>query len=141
MSRLCRWFMGYTIKCRSLFVTSPRIRISLQTLHTYDHSLMIPNSPPHSMWRGTLRNMWSRVLCATIFLTPITNDILVQLALDGDEDETWEPFEVLKDIAAFHTYCAANGTSTLFPRKYPACAGLNITRSGPTLHYCILPPR
>ena len=50
---------------------------------------------------------------------------LVQWQLDGDEDETWEPFEVLKDVEAFHHYCAANGLSTLFPKQHPAFAHLN----------------
>jgi hypothetical protein len=43
---------------------------------------------------------------------------LVQWQLDGDEDETWEPFEVLKDVESFHHYCAANGLSTLFPKQH-----------------------
>ena len=50
---------------------------------------------------------------------------LVQWQLDGDEDETWEPFEVLKDVEAFHHYCAANGLSTLFPKQHPAFAHIN----------------
>ena len=39
---------------------------------------------------------------------------LVQWALDGEDDDTWEPFEVLKDVETFHTHCAAHGMSTLF---------------------------
>ena len=55
-----------------------------------------------------------------------------QWALDGDEGETWEPFEVMKDVEVFHTYCAAHGMSTLFPKKHPVFAGLNVPRSEPT---------
>jgi hypothetical protein len=66
------------------------------------------------------------------FSDPDNKRWLVQWALDGDEDETWEPFEVLKDVEAFHTYCAANGMSTLFPKKHPAFAGLHVPKSGPT---------
>jgi len=40
---------------------------------------------------------------------------LVQWAINGNENDISEPFEVLKDVEAFHTYCAANGMSTLFP--------------------------
>ena len=47
---------------------------------------------------------------------------LVQWQLDGDEDETWEPFE---DVEAFHHYCAANGLSTLFPKQHPVFAHIN----------------
>ena len=65
------------------------------------------------------------------FSDPDNKRWLVRWALDGDEDETWEPFEVLKDVEAFHTYCAANGMSSQFPKKHPAFAGLNIPRSGP----------
>ena len=65
------------------------------------------------------------------FSDPNNKRWLVQWALDGDEDETWETFEVLKDVEAFHTYCAANGMSTLFPKKHPAFAGLNNPRAGP----------
>ena len=66
------------------------------------------------------------------FSDPENKRWLVQWALDGDEDETWEPFEVLKDVEAFHTYCAANGMSALFPKKHPAFAGLNVPKQGNT---------
>ena len=39
------------------------------------------------------------------FSDPYNKRWLVQWVLDGDEDENWEPFEVLKDVEAFHTYC------------------------------------
>ena len=65
------------------------------------------------------------------FSDPHNKRWLVQWALDGDEDETREPFEVLKDVEAFHTNCAANGMSALFPKKHPVFAGLNIPGSGP----------
>ena len=54
------------------------------------------------------------------FSDPANKRWLVQCALDGDEDETWESFEVLKDVEAFHTYCAAHGMS----------AGLNVPKKG-----------
>ena len=53
---------------------------------------------------------------------------LVQWQLDGDKVETWEPFEVLKDVQAFHHYCTANGLSTLFPTQHPAFAHINRTQ-------------
>jgi len=56
------------------------------------------------------------------FSDPDNKRWFFQWALDGDENEIWEPFEVLKDIEAFHTYCAANGMSTLFPKQHPAFA-------------------
>jgi hypothetical protein len=59
------------------------------------------------------------------FTDPNNKLLLVQWQLDGDEDETWEPFEVLKDVEAFHHYCAANGLSTLFPKQHPEFAHIN----------------
>jgi len=65
------------------------------------------------------------------FSDPENKRWLVLWALDEDKEEIWEPFEVLKDVETFHTYCAVHGMSTLFPKKHPAFAGLNIPRSGP----------
>jgi len=49
---------------------------------------------------------------------------------------TWEPFEVLKDVEAFHHYCAANGSSTLFPKHIrthqPSTANQTKRRQEPT---------
>jgi hypothetical protein len=36
------------------------------------------------------------------FTDPNNKLWLVQWQLGGDEDETWEPFDVLKDVEAFH---------------------------------------
>ena len=44
---------------------------------------------------------------------------LVQWQLDDDEDETWEPFEVLEDVEVFHHYCAANGLGLHQPSTAP----------------------
>ena len=66
------------------------------------------------------------------FSDPANKRWLVQWALDGDENETWEPFEVLKDVEAFHTYCTAHGMSTLFPEKHPVFAGMNVPKQGNT---------
>jgi len=43
---------------------------------------------------------------------------LVQWQLDGDEEEKWETFEVLKDVQAFHHNYVENGLSTLFPKQH-----------------------
>ena len=51
------------------------------------------------------------------FSDPDNKRWLVQWSLDGEEDETWEPFEVLKDVEAIHTYCAAHSMSTLYPKN------------------------
>ena len=59
------------------------------------------------------------------FTDPNNKLWLVQWQLDGDEDETWERFEVLKDFAVFHHNYAANGLSTLFPRQHPEFAHIN----------------
>jgi len=53
-------------------------------------------------------SMWSRK--SKHDFTDLNNKLwLVPWQLDGDEDETLKPFEFLKDVEAFHHYCAANG--------------------------------
>ena len=59
------------------------------------------------------------------FTDPTNKLWLVQWQLDGDKDETWEPFEVLNDVEAFHHYCAANGLGTLFPKQHPEFTHIN----------------
>ena len=60
----------------------------------------------HQLWY-TVRN---RILKHD-FTDPNKKFWLVQWQLDsgGDEDETWEPVEVFKDVEAFHHYCTENG--------------------------------
>ena len=47
--------------------------------------------------------------------------------------------EVLKDVEAFHTYCAAHGMSALFPKNHPAFAGLNVPKNGHTKRQALTP--
>ena len=64
------------------------------------------------------------------FTDPNNKLWLGQWQLGGDKDETWEPFEVLKNAEAFHHYCIENGLSTLiqptlFPKQHPPFAHIN----------------
>jgi hypothetical protein len=38
---------------------------------------------------------------------------------DGKEEETWETREVLKDVEAFHHYCATHRLNAFLPRQHP----------------------
>jgi len=94
-------------------------------LPIYDHSFMILSLRNHLMWRhGTLRNMLSKVSCASIFFDPDNKRWLVQWALDANEDDTWEPFEILKDADL-----PDDG-----PKKRPSRKRGNTPISDPTTH-------
>jgi len=93
------------------------VRITPLTKPTYDPQYV---TPINVATRDTNEYMVKRILKHD-FTDPNNKLWLVQWQLDGDE----KPFEVLKDVEAFHHYCAANGLSTLFPKHCPAFAHIN----------------
>ena len=99
---------------------------------TYDRSFTILGSRHLNVAARDTKEYVVKSILRHNFSDPENKRWLVQWALDGDEDETWEPVEVLKDVEAFHTYCAAHGMSALFPKKHPVFAGLYVPKSGPT---------
>jgi hypothetical protein len=38
---------------------------------------------------------------------------------DGKEEETWETHEVLKNVEAFHHYCATHKLNAFLPKQHP----------------------
>ena len=111
--------MDRMIKCRTLFVTSPRVRSNLaDATHLrqffYDPRFTTPLNVPAL----DTKEYVVKSILRHDFADPENKRWLVYWALDGDEDETWEPFEVLNDVELFQTYCATHGMSTLFPKKH-----------------------
>jgi hypothetical protein len=53
------------------------------------------------------------------FSDPANKRWLVLWAVDETEEETWEPLEVLKDVEAFHHYCASHGLDAFLPKEHP----------------------